>query len=261
MRKNSRMVMAAALAAMASGAAAAPAAPPAAPSVRQPSELEQAQTLLRNGRAEEALALLDPLLDAYEELLVKLHAAGAQWVQLDEPVLARHRTGEELDALRHAYRRLGTRLRRPAMLVSTYFGEIGDALPVLAASPAEAIGLDFVAGPGNSSALATISGMVLTRVPSRSKTTTGQRGEFTGHSLPGGRLGLHDRSPRRRPGVPPGVDAGLRRPAGPARVLPRAPARAGGRDLAHLRPRPHHRVRARREQEVGELVLNRNPEV
>ena len=105
------------------------------------------------------LTLLDPLLDAYEELLVKLHAAGAQWVQLDEPVLSAHRTGEELDALRHAYRRLGLLLRRPAMLVSTYFGEIGDALPVLAASPAEAIGLDFVAGPGNSAALAAIGGI------------------------------------------------------------------------------------------------------
>jgi 5-methyltetrahydropteroyltriglutamate--homocysteine methyltransferase len=105
------------------------------------------------------LALLDPLLDAYEQLLVKLHAAGTQWVQLDEPVLSAHRTGEELDALRHAYWRLGSLLRRPAMLVSTYFGEIGDALPVLAASPAEAIGLDFVAGPGNSAALAAIDGI------------------------------------------------------------------------------------------------------
>ena len=45
------------------------------------------------------------------------------------------------------------------MLVSTYFGEIGDALPVLAGSPVEAIGLDFVAGPGNREALAAIGGI------------------------------------------------------------------------------------------------------
>jgi 5-methyltetrahydropteroyltriglutamate--homocysteine methyltransferase len=105
------------------------------------------------------LVLLDPLLDAYEQLLEKLHAAGAGWVQLDEPVLSADRTGEELEALRHAYQRLGSLLRRPALLVSTYFGEIGDALPVLAASPAEAIGLDFVAGPGNREALAAIGGI------------------------------------------------------------------------------------------------------
>ena len=105
------------------------------------------------------LALLDPLLDAYEQLLKKLHKAGAEWVQLDEPVLAAGRTEEELAALRHAYHRLGSRFRRPVMLVSTPFGEIGDALPVLAASPVEAIGLDFVSGPGNREALAAIGGI------------------------------------------------------------------------------------------------------
>jgi 5-methyltetrahydropteroyltriglutamate--homocysteine methyltransferase len=105
------------------------------------------------------LDLLDPLLDAYEQLLEKLHTVGAQWVQLDEPVLAADRTGEELAALGHAYQRLGSRIRRPVLLVSTCFGEIGDALPVLAASPVEAIGLDFAAGPGNREALAAIGGI------------------------------------------------------------------------------------------------------
>jgi 5-methyltetrahydropteroyltriglutamate--homocysteine methyltransferase len=105
------------------------------------------------------LVLLDPLLDAYEQLLEKLHATGAEWVQLDEPVLAADRTEEELEALRHAYKRLGSRFRRPVMLVSTYFGEIGEALPVLAESQVEAIGLDFVAGPGNREALAAVGGI------------------------------------------------------------------------------------------------------
>jgi 5-methyltetrahydropteroyltriglutamate--homocysteine methyltransferase len=105
------------------------------------------------------LVLLDLLLDVYARLLGDLHEAGAQWVQLDEPVLAADRTAAELDALRHACHRLGSLTRRPKLLVSTYFGEIGDALPVLAASPAEAIGLDFVAGPGNREALARAGGI------------------------------------------------------------------------------------------------------
>jgi 5-methyltetrahydropteroyltriglutamate--homocysteine methyltransferase len=107
------------------------------------------------------LSLLDPLLDVYEELFRKLHTVGVQWVQLDEPVLAGDRTGEELAALGHAYDRLGSLFRRPLLHVSTYFGEIGDALLVLAASPVEAIGLDFVAGPGNADALAAIGGIGL----------------------------------------------------------------------------------------------------
>jgi 5-methyltetrahydropteroyltriglutamate--homocysteine methyltransferase len=105
------------------------------------------------------LVLLDSLLDAYEQLLEKLYRAGAQWVQLDEPVLAADRSGEELAALRHASRRLGSLIRRPALLVSTCFGEIGAALPVLAGSPVEAIGLDFVAGPESREALAAIGGI------------------------------------------------------------------------------------------------------
>ncbi|HEY3956333.1 MAG TPA: 5-methyltetrahydropteroyltriglutamate--homocysteine S-methyltransferase [Streptosporangiaceae bacterium] len=105
------------------------------------------------------LVLLDLLLDVYARLLGDLHEAGAQWVQLDEPVLAADRAAGELDALRHACHRLGSLTRRPKLLVSTYFGEIGDALPVLAASPAEAIGLDFVAGPGNREALARAGGI------------------------------------------------------------------------------------------------------
>jgi 5-methyltetrahydropteroyltriglutamate--homocysteine methyltransferase len=105
------------------------------------------------------LDLLDPLIDAYAQLLGDLDAAGAEWVQLDEPVLASDRTEPELEALRHAYRRLGTLTRRPALMAATYFGEIGDALPVLAASPVEAVGLDFVAGPGSREALARTGGL------------------------------------------------------------------------------------------------------
>jgi 5-methyltetrahydropteroyltriglutamate--homocysteine methyltransferase len=105
------------------------------------------------------LDLLDPLLVAYEQLLGRLHEAGARWVQLDEPALAADRTPAELEALRRAYQRLGSLGGRPRLLVSTYFGEIGDALPVLAHSQVEAIGLDFVAGPGNREALGAVGGI------------------------------------------------------------------------------------------------------
>ena len=105
------------------------------------------------------LDLLDPLLVAYEQLLGELHGAGAQWVQLDEPALAADRTPAELEALRRAYQRLGSLRDRPKLLVSTYFGEIGDALAVLGESPVEAIGLDFVAGPGNREALGAVGGI------------------------------------------------------------------------------------------------------
>ncbi len=105
------------------------------------------------------IGLLDALVEVYAELLERLAAAGVVEVQLDEPALAADRSAAELAALGRAYQRLGGLASRPRLLVATYFGEIGDALEVLAGTPVEAIGLDFVAGPGNVKALAGIGGL------------------------------------------------------------------------------------------------------
>ncbi|MFC4536351.1 5-methyltetrahydropteroyltriglutamate--homocysteine S-methyltransferase, partial [Sphaerisporangium dianthi] len=92
------------------------------------------------------LERLGDLLEVYERVLATLAAEGVEWVQLDEPALVADRTAAELDAAGEAYRRLGSLKARPAMLVASYFGELGPALPVLARTPVEAIGLDLVAG-------------------------------------------------------------------------------------------------------------------
>ncbi|GAA1564378.1 5-methyltetrahydropteroyltriglutamate--homocysteine S-methyltransferase [Kribbella hippodromi] len=93
------------------------------------------------------LTLLDPLVDRYLELLAVLDQAGADWVQLDEPALAQDRTPAELDALLRAYDRLATAVDRPDLLVATYFGDPGNALPVLAATSVEALAVDLVSAP------------------------------------------------------------------------------------------------------------------
>ncbi|TWD72048.1 methionine synthase (B12-independent), partial [Kribbella amoyensis] len=94
------------------------------------------------------LDLLDPLLDVYAELLERLDAAGAEWVQLDEPAFVADRTPAELDVLRSAYDRLSALPRRPKLLVASYFGDLGDALPRLAATAVEGIAVDLVSAPG-----------------------------------------------------------------------------------------------------------------
>ncbi|KPM55424.1 5-methyltetrahydropteroyltriglutamate--homocysteine methyltransferase [Frankia sp. R43] len=110
------------------------------------------------------LDLLDDLVAAYVELLGRLAEAGAVWVQLDEPALARDLSEAELAGLRRAYRSLAAMPSRPKLFVSTCFGEIGAALPVLASVGVDAIGLDFVAGPGNLVALAGIGGIGATTI-------------------------------------------------------------------------------------------------
>jgi 5-methyltetrahydropteroyltriglutamate--homocysteine methyltransferase len=98
------------------------------------------------------LDLLDQLLDVYVQLLAELAAAGVEWVQLDEPAFVADRSPAEIDALGRAYRRLGGLAERPRILVASYFGDLGPALPVLADTPVEALALDLVAGRADAAA-------------------------------------------------------------------------------------------------------------
>ncbi|MFK0200199.1 5-methyltetrahydropteroyltriglutamate--homocysteine S-methyltransferase [Streptomyces lavendulae] len=91
----------------------------------------------------EPLTLLDRLLPVYAEVLAALRAAGAEWVQLDEPALVQDRTPADLGAAARAYRELGALTDRPRLLVASYFDRLGDALPVLAKAPVEGLALDF----------------------------------------------------------------------------------------------------------------------
>lgn len=94
----------------------------------------------------EPLSLLDRLLPVYAAVLAGLRAAGAGWVQLDEPALVQDRSAAELAAAARAYRALGSLADRPKLLVASYFDRLGEALPVLAEAPVEGLALDFT-GP------------------------------------------------------------------------------------------------------------------
>ncbi|MFD7875908.1 5-methyltetrahydropteroyltriglutamate--homocysteine S-methyltransferase [Streptomyces sp. NPDC059766] len=108
----------------------------------------------------EPLALLDRLLPVYAEVLTDLRAAGAEWVQLDEPALVQDRTRAELDAAARAYRDLGALTDRPRLLVASYFDRLGEALPVLAQAPVDGLALDFTAaGAANLDDLAAVGGL------------------------------------------------------------------------------------------------------
>lgn len=108
----------------------------------------------------EPLTLLDRLLPVYAEVLADLRAAGARWVQLDEPALVQDRTPAELNAAARAYRGLGALTDRPQLLVASYFDRLGEALPVLAKAPVEGLALDFTgAAATNLEDLAAVGGL------------------------------------------------------------------------------------------------------
>ena len=95
------------------------------------------------------LSLLPALLDVYEQVIALLRDAGAQWVQLDEPVLVQDRSPEDLAALAMAYDRLAAAAGGTKLLVQTYFGDVDESFGALVALPVAAIGLDLVRGRRN----------------------------------------------------------------------------------------------------------------
>ncbi|MGB7167204.1 MAG: 5-methyltetrahydropteroyltriglutamate--homocysteine S-methyltransferase [Mycobacterium sp.] len=90
---------------------------------------------------------LDELIPLYAELLRKLAEGGAEWVQIDEPALVTDISANAPALAERVYIALGSLEKRPAIHVATYFGDPGNALPALARTPVEAIGIDLVYGP------------------------------------------------------------------------------------------------------------------
>lgn len=91
------------------------------------------------------LALLDRLLPVYAELLQRLHAAGAQWVQIDEPVLVLDLDDATRQAYRSAYAAF-EHIARPKLLLATYFGALDDNLDLAAALPVDGLHVDLIRG-------------------------------------------------------------------------------------------------------------------
>ena len=102
------------------------------------------------GKAEsedlDPLALLDDLLPVYEQVLRELAAAGADWIQLDEPCLVLDLNAAQKPAFEAAYRRLANVSDRLKLLVATYFGDLRDNLATAVALPVAALHVDFVRG-------------------------------------------------------------------------------------------------------------------
>ena len=103
------------------------------------------------GKAKETgfdpLSLLDRILPVYESVLRQLAQAGADWIQIDEPMLALETRGEARDAFVSAYERLSDVSSDLRILVATYFEELGANLPTAISLPVAALHLDLVRAP------------------------------------------------------------------------------------------------------------------
>jgi len=100
------------------------------------------------GAAFDRWSLLDGLLSVYGDVLESLAAAGAKWVQLDEPCLALDRSDAERTAYRRAYQALAARAGKLRLLVATYFAGLGENLDTALALPVDGLHVDLVRAPG-----------------------------------------------------------------------------------------------------------------
>lgn len=91
---------------------------------------------------------VESLVDGYQDILRKLEALGAEWIQLDEPSLVKDLNTEEKQLFCNIYQRL-TENKALKILVQTYFGDVRDVYQELIALDIDGIGLDFVEGRQN----------------------------------------------------------------------------------------------------------------
>jgi 5-methyltetrahydropteroyltriglutamate--homocysteine methyltransferase len=90
------------------------------------------------------LELLDGLIDVYIQILVKLQQQGAQWVQIDEPILVLDLPAAWKNAFETVYQRL--QVKGLKCLLATYFGELGDNLKLVTQLPIDGLHIDLVRG-------------------------------------------------------------------------------------------------------------------
>jgi len=93
------------------------------------------------------LSLLPQLLPVYAEVLQALAAAGANWIQMDEPCLALDLDQAAREAIREAYAQLSQVSPQLRLLLTTYFAALGDNLSLALQLPVAALHLDLVRAP------------------------------------------------------------------------------------------------------------------
>ncbi len=88
--------------------------------------------------------LFERLLPVYEEVLQLLAAEGAEWVQVDEPILVLDLADEQKLLLQKSFAALRKAAPALKILLATYFGELRDNLPLVCQLEVDGFHLDAV---------------------------------------------------------------------------------------------------------------------
>ena len=108
-------------------------------------------TFLKLGKSKDPtldpLSLLGGVLPIYVEIMRRLAANGADWVQIDEPSLVLDLDDATRQALREAYGMFAYALPKLKIMLTTYFGGLSDNLDIALDLPVAGLHLDLVRAP------------------------------------------------------------------------------------------------------------------
>ncbi|MES2790843.1 MAG: 5-methyltetrahydropteroyltriglutamate--homocysteine S-methyltransferase, partial [Planctomycetota bacterium] len=96
----------------------------------------------------DALSLLDAILPVYVQVLRQLSEAGADWVQIDEPILVTDLPAAAVEGFRRAYAQLASAVPNVRLMLTTYFGDLRENLSLAASLPVAGLHVDLVRGTG-----------------------------------------------------------------------------------------------------------------
>ncbi|MFD2655063.1 5-methyltetrahydropteroyltriglutamate--homocysteine S-methyltransferase [Gracilibacillus thailandensis] len=101
--------------------------------------------LAKGYQEDELESWLNRLLPLYEQVLNELAAAGASWVQIDEPILGTNLSEKEIQLVEQVYQSIDNNVSGIQIILQTYF-ETVQHYQRITALPVKGIGLDFVHG-------------------------------------------------------------------------------------------------------------------
>ncbi|KAG0288440.1 methionine-synthesizing 5- methyltetrahydropteroyltriglutamate--homocysteine methyltransferase [Linnemannia gamsii] len=101
----------------------------------------------KNSTGLDLISLLPKVLPVYEELFTQLAAAGADWVQIDEPILSLDISDAVVAHFHATYTRLTAAAPKLKFLIATYFGRIGNNVSFIKDSGVAGLHIDLVRAP------------------------------------------------------------------------------------------------------------------
>jgi 5-methyltetrahydropteroyltriglutamate--homocysteine methyltransferase len=92
-------------------------------------------------------AFMAAVLDVYIEILQKLEAAGASWVQIDEPMLVLDMGAGAQAMFKDMYDKIAAAVPNVNIVLTTYFGDLRDNLDTALGLPVKTLHVDLVRAP------------------------------------------------------------------------------------------------------------------